>query len=81
MRAWQLQEAKAKLTELIKQAQKEPQAISRHGTREAVVLSLQQYSALTHSNTNLVDLLRNSPLNGLELEFTRDTSSARKVDL
>jgi len=47
MRTWQLQEAKARLSEVIKQASKEgPQTITMRGETTAVVISKDEYERL-----------------------------------
>lgn len=83
MDAWQLQEAKARLSELVKRAASQgPQEITLHGRPVAVVLSREDFERLTGSARSLVDFMRESPLHGLdELEFPRDRSPARKVAL
>lgn len=40
---WQLQEAKARLSQLVKDAQKKPQIITLHGEAVAVVQSIKEY--------------------------------------
>ena len=48
MMTWQLQKAKARLSELIKKAAKEgPQSITIHGQPTAVILSSEEYERLT----------------------------------
>jgi prevent-host-death family protein len=48
MATWQVQKAKAHLSELIEDAQtKGPQIITRHSSETAVVLSIKEYRALT----------------------------------
>ena len=81
MHIWQLQEAKAKLTELVNESKHEPQIISRRGVNEAVVISMEKYREFTGQNTNLFTFLQNSPLYGLELDFERDKSPMRDIDL
>lgn len=80
MHTWQLQEAKAKLTELINCSKKTPQIISRRGVDEVVVLDIQKYRELTGENENIVSFFRNSPLQGLELDLERDKSPMRDED-
>lgn len=47
MATWQVQEAKTRFSEMLERALTEgPQTITRHGARRAVVLSVQDYSAL-----------------------------------
>ncbi len=81
MHVWQVQEAKAKLTQLMKEAQREPQVISRHGINETVVIQMEQYLKLIGEKKDIVTFLRNSPLCGVELEVTRDDSSIREIEL
>lgn len=86
MHTWQLQEAKAKFSEVVRAAQIEPQEISVRGHPEAVILSKQHYDALLLQKTDLVTLLSSSPFVGLgdaEIDtiFTRVQSSPRELDL
>jgi prevent-host-death family protein len=70
---WQLQEAKAKLSELVKRAESEgPQEITVHGQLKAVVLSQAEYEKLRGKKPNLYEFLRASPLVGLDIDFERD---------
>ena len=45
-KVWPLQDAKAKLSQLIRAAAKEPQTITRHGEEVGVLLSPQEYQRL-----------------------------------
>jgi prevent-host-death family protein len=84
MYRWQLQEAKARLSELVKSAEREGlQEITVHGRAAAVVLSAREYACLTGSaRGSLVEFMRKSPLYGVdEPELERDRSPVRKVTL
>ncbi len=82
MNSWQLQEAKARLSELVRQAQTEgPQDITLHGKSAAVVLSRADYERLARRKPGFVDFMRRSPLRGVELELERDRSMTRDTDL
>lgn len=83
MRHWQIQEAKARLSELIKDAEHEgPQEITLHGRPVAVVLSREDYERLTGTGESLATFMRRSPLHGLEeLELERDRSPTRETEL
>lgn len=83
MRAWQIQEAKAHLSELVRESERTgPQSITWHGRDVAVVLSRADYARLTGAGQSLVDFMRASPLHGLdEIDLTRDTSTDRAVPL
>ena len=53
---WQLQEAKARLSEVVRRAQGEgPQHVSVRGEPAAVVLSEQEYRQLTSKRPSIVD--------------------------
>lgn len=82
MSNWQLQEAKARLSEVVKKAAQEgPQHITLHGEPAAVVLSEADYQRLKKRPQRFVDFIRSSPLKGVELDLTRDRSVPRKVSL
>lgn len=83
MQTWQMQEAKAHMSELVKRAQQSgPQEITLHGRSVAVVLSRETFDRLAGANQSLVDFMRHSPLHGLdELALERDTSPTREVTL
>lgn len=82
MSNWQLQEAKARLSEVVKKAAQEgPQHITLHGEPTAVVLSEADYQRLKKRPQRFVDFIRSSPLKGVELDLTRDRSVPRKVSL
>ncbi len=82
MRKWQIQEAKARMSELVKQAQQQPQEITFHGKSVAVILSRAEYDRLARTNESLVDFMRKSPLYGDEtLFFERDQTPSREIDL
>jgi prevent-host-death family protein len=79
---WQLQEAKARLSELVRQAKRKgPQAITIRGETEVVVLSREEYERLARPRPRFVELMRSSPLVGTKLRLTRDRSPARRVKL
>jgi prevent-host-death family protein len=67
---WQLQEAKAMLSEVVKSAAREPQIITVRGEEKAVILSMDEYKKLNPSKKpTLFELFQNSPWNGVELEL------------
>jgi antitoxin Phd len=82
MDTWQLQDAKARLSEVIRRTgQYGPQAITVRGKPEAVLLSKKEFDRLSRPKPSLVAFLRNSPLAGVSLNFERDQSPDRPVDL
>jgi len=82
MRQWQLQEAKARLSELVGAALREgPQEISLRGKPAVVVLSISDYENLVCVKPPFVDFIRNSPLAGIEISIERDKSFVREIKL
>jgi prevent-host-death family protein len=82
MARWQLQEAKARFSEVVKSSREDgPQEITVHGRPAAILLSKEDYDRLVAPKPNLVDFLRASPLRGIRLELRRDKSPARKIRL
>jgi prevent-host-death family protein len=79
---WQLQEAKNRLSELIRKAREEgPQTITVHGADAAVVVSAEQYARLARRKGTLLDFFRKSPLVGVELDLARSRDLGRRVDV
>jgi antitoxin Phd len=69
---WQLQEAKNRLSEVVKAAKnKGPQIITVRGKEEVAVVSMQVLRQINASKEGLFDFLRKSPLRGIELEIER----------
>lgn len=75
MQSWQMQAAKARFSELVKDAaQKGPQDITVHGKSVAVVVSRELFDRLS-GEQSLVDFMRASPLAGRDdIDFERDRS-------
>ena len=82
MGTWQIQAAKARLSEVVKKAAKEgPQKITVHGESAAVVISSEEYQRFKHPKGSFVKFMRNSPLYGLELGLRREQTLTRKAEV
>ncbi|MEZ5644942.1 MAG: type II toxin-antitoxin system Phd/YefM family antitoxin [Burkholderiaceae bacterium] len=83
MQTWQIQEAKARFSELVRDSEHVgPQEITWHGRAVAVVLSKAEYERLTGGGQSLVTFMRHSPLFGADdIDFIRDASLTREVSL
>ena len=81
MHVWQMQEAKARLSEVVKCAESEgPQNITLHGQSVAVVVSQAMFERLTGNDQSLVDFMRRSPLYGADdIALDRADSLTREV--
>jgi antitoxin Phd len=82
MNTWQLQEAKAHLSEVVRLCvQQGPQILTVRGKEEAVMLSKKDFQNLTAPKQNFFDFMQKSPLKGLDLTFERDKSKIRDIKL
>ena len=83
MHSWQMQEAKARLSEVVKDAERAgPQEITVHGRPVAVVLARADYDRLAGTGESLAAFMRRSPLAGAEdIDFPRDPGPTRAVSL
>jgi prevent-host-death family protein len=81
MKRWQLQEAKARLSELVRSAQDAPQEITVHGEVTAVVVSHADFERLRGRSGSFVEFMRRSPLAGARLRLERNRSTARRIRL
>ena len=72
MHTWQLHEAKAHLSEVIRLSiQQGPQMLTIRGKEEAVLISKKEYERLIGSKPNLFDFMNQSPLKGLDIDLKR----------
>ncbi|MFZ0889642.1 MAG: type II toxin-antitoxin system Phd/YefM family antitoxin [Candidatus Binataceae bacterium] len=71
---WQIQEAKARFSEMVDRALKEgPQTVTRHGKAVAVLVPADEYRRLRTGGKRLKALLAAAPLEGVEITRSRDT--------
>ena len=79
---WQLQEAKAMFSEVIKSAALHPQFITVRGKKSAVILSFEEYQRLSNPRSNLFEFIQNSPLRDVCLELpAREPEAPREISL
>lgn len=83
MREWALQDAKARLSEVVRLAMAhEPQEITLRGEPAVVVISREDYRRLIQPRESMVEFMRRSPLYGADdIEFPRDQNLTREVEL
>jgi len=83
MHTWQIQEAKARLSTVVRNAEQEgPQEITHHGRSVAVLLSRGDYDRLTGNSQSLIEFMQRSPLYDQDdLLIERDQSLTREVEL
>lgn len=81
---WQLQEAKARFSEVVRRAKQEgPQHVTVHGREEVVVIGADEFRRLAgeRSGEALVDALQKSPHRATSIEPPRVRMRVRDVDL
>lgn len=79
---WQIQEAKNRLSELVRKAQRDgPQVITLHGRDAVVVLAASEYRNLSLREGSLAEFLGKSPLGGVDLELKRSRDTGRDIKL
>lgn len=79
---WNLQDAKNRFSELVREASKAgPQVVMRRGKETAVVLSIEEYRRLVRPRVSLVEFMRSSPLREVELDLDRSPDTGREVEL
>lgn len=79
---WQLQDAKNRLSELVRKAREEgPQVITLRGRDAVVVVSANEYGKLSRPRGSLVDFFRKSPLAGVALDLARSRDTGRGIEL
>jgi prevent-host-death family protein len=77
---WQLQEAKARFSELVQKAiDKGPQTVTRRGKPAVVVLSAQEYERLRQRKPTLKEVLMSGPEGDFEVP-PRVRDSGREID-
>jgi prevent-host-death family protein len=77
---WQLQEAKARLSEVIDESiRRGPQTVTRHGRPVALVVGADDFRRLSRAGRDFKAFLRAAPIRGLSLARSRDRG--RRVGL
>ncbi|MBW6487430.1 MAG: type II toxin-antitoxin system Phd/YefM family antitoxin [Syntrophobacterales bacterium] len=80
--AWQLQEAKSRLSQVVEHALREgPQTITLRGKPAVVVVSFERFQSLTRPSTSLREFFRKSPLYDTDLDLERSKDLSREFPL
>ncbi|MGN6240950.1 MAG: type II toxin-antitoxin system Phd/YefM family antitoxin [Cellulosimicrobium cellulans] len=78
--SWQVQDAKQRLSEVLREAENGPQVITRHGKEIAVVVGIDLYHELAGFRGELADYLLQAPTTD-DLEIVRDRTPMPEPDL
>ena len=77
---WQLQEAKQRFSEVVRQAEADgPQFVTRHGQEVVVVIAAQEFRRLQAGRDDFVDFLLTGPRFD-DLDIQRDSTPAPVID-
>jgi antitoxin Phd len=80
---WQLQDAKNKLSQVVKDARESgPQVITVHGKEAVVVVSIEEFQRLKGvGEGSFVEFMRSSPWSDIELNIERCDDVGRDIEL
>jgi len=77
---WQLQDAKARFSELVqKTLDEDPQVITRRGKRSVVMVADEEFARLKRKGIDFVTFLRSAPR--VDLAIDRSKEGGRSVEL
>ena len=81
---WRLQDAKARFSEVVREAQQRgPQRVTLHGKDAVVIVGADEFDRLQHpmSGRDIVEVLAASPLAKVNFERLTIKSQVRDIDL
>lgn len=78
---WQIQEAKAQLSQLVEDANKKGyQTITKNGKPIAVIMSKKQFDKITQKKTSFLKFFKNAPHPEIELDIQRSKDLPREFE-
>ncbi|MBS0629575.1 MAG: type II toxin-antitoxin system Phd/YefM family antitoxin [Verrucomicrobia bacterium] len=81
-RVWQLQQAKARFSQLVKEVEEDGyHLITKNGHPVAMVISTKEFEKLTKPKNTLLEFFRAAPLPDIDIDIERDKDTGRDVDL
>lgn len=81
-KVWQLQEAKAHFSELIKEVEENGcHMITKNGHPVAMIISTDEFEKLRTTENTLLEFFRESPLPDVDIDIERDKDLGRDTDL
>ncbi len=82
MPTWKLQDAKARFSEVVKEAITHgPQTITLRGQPAVIVLSKEAYDTLIAPKPSFIEFMHHSPLATIQIDIQRNHSLTRDIDL
>jgi prevent-host-death family protein len=81
-KVWQLQEAKARFSELVNEVEHGGyQTITKNGHEVAIIISKEEFENLRKPKNTLLDFFNDAPYPEVDLDIERDHDLGREVDL
>ena len=81
-KSWQIQEAKAKFSHLIKETVSSGyQTITKNGETVAYIVSKEEFEQYLKPHKSLIEIFEQSPYPEIDLEIERSKESMREIDL
>jgi len=81
-RVWQLQEAKARFSELVSEVEHDGyQTITKNGHEVAVILSMEDFEKLKKPKNTLLEFFQEAPYPDVDLDIERDDDLGREINL
>jgi prevent-host-death family protein len=81
-KVWQLQEAKARFSELINEVERDGyHTITKNGRPVAMIISKNEFEKMSTPGNSLLEFFREAPLSEFDLDIERDKDLGRDIDL
>jgi len=81
-KVWQLQEAKARFSELVNEVEHGGyHTITKNGRPVAMIISKSDFEKMCAPKNTLLDFFREAPLPGLDLDIKRSKDRGKSVEL
>lgn len=81
-RSWQIQQAKQRLSEVIRLAETEgPQMVTNRGEPSVWIISDQEYTKLNQKKEGIVSFFERSPHRDIDLKIERRKDLPREIEL
>lgn len=79
---WQLQEAKAKFSEVVENASNEGhQIVTKNGQPVVVIISKQEFDKMTQPKDSLLNFFQSAPYPEIDLKIERSKDLPRDIEL